>query len=127
MSKTEELPEGEKVESTLARVNTSKIQLSGTVTPIAEVLEELFPRGEDAKLVEFEGQMITVIAVDPFVGKYGPAAWVLFVDNNGVLYNTVVGQKIVLPKLLAVKERLPVSATFVQVEGGQYGKYWDIL
>jgi len=70
--------------------------------------------------------LITIFSINPFIGEFGPAAYVVFADSNGELFNTVIGGQVVLPKLLAVMDRLPVSATITNQVGGRFGEYYDI-
>lgn len=108
----------------LARIDTGKI-----VRPFSEVLEEIAPQGTPIKLTEIEGQDVVIYAARPFVGEYGPAFFVILGDGvTGELFNVIVGQKIIVPKLAAVVKAgsLPVSCRFVQHEGGQGDFYWDV-
>jgi len=107
-------------------IGITKIDLTMTPVPIGDILEELMPQGLEAKIEEIVDQTIVIHSIRLFVGSYGPAAFVVFTDDNGELFNFIVGQKIVLPKLLAVMEKLPVSATIKRHEGGQFGYYYDI-
>lgn len=109
-----------------AEIGITKVDLELTPVPIGELLEELMPQGLDATVEDFIDQEIVIHTVRLFVGSYGPAAFVVFTDDNGELFHFVIGQKIVLPKLLAVMEKLPVSATIRRHEGGQFGYYYDI-
>jgi len=47
-------------------------------------------------------------------------------DSKGALFNMVVGQKIVLAKLITVMDQLPVSGTLTRHDGGRFGLYYDI-
>lgn len=109
-----------------AEIGITKINLTATPVPIGSILDELMPEGESVKVSEFVDQLITIHTVRLFVGQYGPAAFVVFTDDNGVLWNFIIGQKIVLPKLIAVMDKLPVTATIREHEGGQFGHYYDI-
>lgn len=109
-----------------AEVGITTIDLKATPVPIGDILDELMPQGEQVKVEDFVDQLITIHSARLFLGQYGPAAFVIFTDENGVLWNTVIGQKIVLPKLIAVMEKLPVTATIREHEGGQFGHYYDI-
>ena len=120
-------PEQQEVrDMVVASVGTTSIDFKKTVKQLSKVLEELSPRGEDSKLANFIDQEITVWNVQPFLGEYGPAAWVLFTDPQGQLFNTVIGQKIVLPKLLIAMDDLPVKCVVKVVEGGRFGHYYDL-
>ena len=110
----------------LAQVNTAKVALAGTVTPLRQVLDEIAPQGTDAKFREFIDHEITVHSVSPFMGIYGPAAYCIITDENGVMYNFVVGAKVVLPKFLMAMDRVPFSCRVVEREGGMYGRYLDV-
>ena len=107
-------------------IGISKIDLTMEPVPIGDILDELMPQGLQANIEDIVDQEIVIHSVRLFVGSYGPAAFVVFTDDNGELFNFIVGQKIVLPKLLAVIEKLPVSATIKRHEGGQFGYYYDI-
>ena len=107
-------------------IGITKIDLTMEPVPIGDILDELMPQGLQANIEDIVDQEIVIHSVRLFVGSYGPAAFVVFTDDNGELFNFIVGQKIVLPKLLAAMERLPVSATIKRHEGGQFGYYYDI-
>lgn len=107
-------------------IGITKIDLNLSPVPIGDILDELMPQGAEATAAEFVDQTIVIHSIRFFMGQFGPAAFVVFTDENGVLYHFILGQKIVLPKLGAVIDRLPVSATLRRVEGGQYGEYYDI-
>lgn len=109
-----------------AEIGITHIDLTMEPVPIGEILNELMPQGLEAKIEEIVDQTIVIHSIRLFVGSYGPAAFVVFTDDNGELFNFIVGQKIVLPKLLAAMDRLPVSATIRRHEGGQFGYYYDI-
>ena len=107
-------------------VGITKIDLKAKVVPIGEILDELMPQGIEAKVEDFIDQKIVIHSVRLFVGSYGPAAFCVVTDKNGEMFNMVIGQKIVLPKLLVAMEQLPISATIKRHEGGQFGHYYDI-
>ena len=109
-----------------SEIGITKIDLELAPVPIKDILDELMPEGESVKAEEFVDQEIVIHTVRFFVGQFGAAAFVVFTDDNGVLFNFILGQKIVLPKLAAVRTRLPVKATLRKVEGGQFGEYYDI-
>ena len=109
-----------------AEIGITKLDLALTPVPIGDILDEIMPQGEETTAADFVDQTIAIHTVRFFVGQFGPAAFVVFTDENGVLYHFILGQKIVLPKLAAVVDRLPVSATLRLKEGGQFGEYYDI-
>ncbi len=109
-----------------AEIGITQLDLTAPAVSISEVLDEIMPQGEEVKAADFVNVEIVIRSVRFFVGQFGAAAFVVFTDENGVLYNFVIGQRVVLPKLAAVFERLPVSATLRLREGGQYGEYYDI-
>ena len=107
-------------------IGITTIDLTLEPVPIGDILDELMPQGSESNIEDVIDQTIVIHSVRLFVGSYGPAAFVVYTDKNGELFNFVVGQKIVLPKLLAAMDRLPVSATIRRHEGGQFGYYYDI-
>ncbi len=107
-------------------IGVTRVDLELTPVPIGDILDEIMPQGEETMAADFVDQTIVIHTVRFFVGQYGAAAFVVFTDENGVLYHFILGQKIVLPKLAAVIDRLPVSATLRKKEGGQFGEYYDI-
>lgn len=109
-----------------AEIGITKINLEAPAVSISEVLDEIMPQGTEAKAADFVDQEIVIRSVRFFVGQYGPAAFVIITDENDVLYNLIIGQKIVLPKLAAVIDYLPVKATLRMHTGGQFGEYYDI-
>lgn len=112
-------------EMVLASVGVNKVNFNLTPTPLAQVLAEINPTGTQVKLADVVDHTIVVWNVNPFVGEYGPAAFVIFTDENNILYNTIIGQTVLLPKLCMVMDRLPVSAVVRKIEGGQFGYYYD--
>ncbi len=107
-------------------IGITKVDLELTPVPIGDILDEIMPQGMETTAADFVDQEIVIHSVRFFVGQFGPAAFVVFTDTNAVLYHFILGQKIVLPKLAAAVDRLPVSATLRLVEGGQFGEYYDI-
>src|SRR5512143_1696129 len=97
-------------------IGVTKIDLHKVVRPISEVLEEIAPQGERRKAAEFVDQDVVIHSIRFFNGQWGPAAFVIMTDENGELFNTIVSQKIVLPKLAAVRNNLPVSCRLVHHE-----------
>lgn len=111
----------------LAQVNTAKVSLSGPVTDLAAILNDISPQGTEAKMREFVDRTIVVHAISPFMGAYGPAAFCIITDaDNDVLYHFVVGAKVVLPKFLMAMDHLPFRCTVREREGGMYGTYLDV-
>lgn len=108
----------------LANVNSVRSQMTIQPRQMKEVLDEIAPRGEAGKVREFVGRQITILHVEPFIGRFGPAAFMIFADETGTLFNTVVGQKIMLPKLLLVADQLPVTTTIKKVEEAN-NPYYD--
>lgn len=113
-------------EMVLAQVGSRRIDMTVTPRKLAEVLDEISPQGENTKLAQHVGKKLTIWHLEPFVGQYGPAAWCIFTTEDGEMFNTVIGQRIVLPKLLTVMDYLPVTFTLIEKEGGQYGRYYDV-
>ncbi len=109
----------------LAELGITRVDLKKIPRNLSEVLDEIAPQGEKIKVADIAGSEITVHAVRPFRGAYGPAAFVIFTDEGGVLFNTIIGQKIVLAKLLAAIPYLPVKMTIEKKEGGAFGEYYD--
>ncbi len=109
-----------------AEIGITQLDLTAPAVSISEVLDEIMPQGEETNAADWINAEIVIRSIRFFVGQFGAAAFVVFSDENGVLYNFIIGQKIVLPKLAAVIDRLPVSATLRLHEGGQFGEYYDI-
>ena len=109
-----------------AEIGETDLNLELSPVPIGDILDELMPQGEETTAGDFVDQTIVIHSARFFVGQFGPAAFVVFTDENAVLYHFVLGQAVVLPNLAAVIYRLPVSATLVLREGGQFGEYYDI-
>ncbi len=109
-----------------AEIGITQLDLTAPAVSISEVLDEIMPQGEETNAADWLNTEIVIHSIRFFVGQFGAAAFVVFTDENGVLFHFVLGQRIVLPKLAAVYERLPVSATLRLVEGGQFGEYYDI-
>lgn len=112
-------------EYALAELGITRIDLKKVPRSLSSVLDEIAPTGEKVKLADVLDTEITVHSVRPFRGQYGPAAFVIFTTSDGVLYNTVVGQKIVLAKLLAAIPYLPITMMVTKEEGGAFGEYYN--
>lgn len=102
------------------------IVFSGEVKALSTVLAEINPQGSEIKLREFVDQEIVIWAISPTMTTYGPGAQIVFTDQHNVLYNSMVFQKVVLPKLMVVMDRLPVKCTLREKQGGLFGSYFDI-
>jgi hypothetical protein len=109
-----------------AQIGISQIDLKAPPRLLVEVMSEVAPSGTASKLSEWVDQDIVIHSLRFFKGRYGNAAYVLFTDVNGELYNCVCSQKVVLPKLAAIAESLPVQAHVVKKESGQFGRYYDL-
>ena len=109
-----------------AEIGITRLDLSISPRKIGEVLDEIMPQGAETKAEDWVDEPIVLHSVRFVVGQYGPAAFVVFTDKNGVLWHFILGQKIIVPKLAAVRDVLPVSATLRKKEGGQFGEYYDI-
>jgi len=109
-----------------AEIGITKLDLSVSPRKIGEVLDEIMPQGAETKAEDWVDEPIVLHSIRFFVGSFGPAAFVVFTDTDGVLWHFILGQKIIVPKLAAVREVLPVSATLRKKEGGQFGGYYDI-
>jgi len=124
MTSQSKSPEENKAMS-LSGIGITTIDLTKPPKRLLDVLEEIAPEGEKVKLEDFLGQDIVFHTLRVFEGEYGVAAFVVFTDRNGVLFNTIVGQQVLLAKLLTVAQHLPVTATIIKQEGGKYGGYYD--
>ena len=106
-------------------VGLTKINLKGTPVPLAQILEEIAPQGKRIEKVSLVGKEIVIHHINPFVGDYGPALYVILTDENGEIYNTIISSQILMPKLLAVRNQLPVSCTIVEHMREGKPKYYD--
>jgi hypothetical protein len=93
---------------------------------LSDIIEQVNPQGHSTKLREWIDQRIKVVSIETFLGQYGVAAWVRFVDEKNVLYNTVIGGSVALPRLLCCVDHLPVWTTVRWVEGGGWEGYFDL-
>jgi len=107
-------------------IGLTQINLKALPRRIAEVLEEIAPQGTRVKLAEWLGTEITIHSIRFFQSQHGPCAFLLFTDSNGELFNALCSWRVVLPKLAAIADQLPVTATFASKEGGQKGHYYDV-
>lgn len=106
-------------------IGISKIDVSIVPENLADVLEEIAPQGVSVKMEEIVGKEIVIHSLRFSKSEYGPFAFTIFTDEHGELFNTILGQSVLLPKLYAVRERLPVKAKIVWKPGGSYGGYYD--
>ena len=109
-----------------AEIGITRLDLSISPRKIGEVLDEIMPQGAETKAEDWVDEPIVLHSVRFFVGQYGAAAFCVFTDKDGVLWHFILGQKIIVPKLAAAREELPLSATLRKKEGGQFGEYYDI-
>ena len=109
-----------------AEIGITKLDLELSPKKIGDLLDEIMPQGEETKAEDWVDEPIVLHTIRFFVGQYGAAAFVVFTDKNGVLFHFILGQKIIVPKLAAIVDHLPVSATLSKKEGGQFGSYYDI-
>lgn len=107
-------------------IGISKIDLSLKPVRISEILDEIAPQGEKLKLEQLEGKTIIFHSIRPFEGQYGVGLFCIITDEDGVLYHTVIGSKVIVPKLIVASGNLPLEGKVVRKEGGQYGYYFDI-
>ena len=110
----------------VARQGITRIDLTLPARRISEVLEEIAPQGTKVLKDEVEEQDIIIRSIEFFRGKFGAAGFVVFTNLEGELFNTILGGKVMLPKLWLIKDQLPVVARLVRREGGQKEYYWDI-
>jgi hypothetical protein len=123
----EKQPKSEKdlKKQVLGTVGITTLLLDQQPRKLGELLEEIAPEGEKVKVADIVGWTIVIRSIRLFEGQYGVGAYVIFTDENGAIYNTVIGQKILLTKLCSVAEELPVECTIIKNEGGQFGRYYD--
>jgi hypothetical protein len=109
----------------LSRINSVDLTLVTKAQDLTKVLDEINPQGEKVALKDLIGQEIVILQVNPFIGKYGPAGYVIAVDKNNVLLNFCVSKSVILPKLLMAIDHLPLRAIVVEKESGR-GHYYDL-
>lgn len=110
----------------LAEVGITRIDLTLLPRSIGEVLEEIAPQGAKLKKQDLADQDIVIRSIRFFRGQYGVGAFVIGTTLEGELFNTILGNKVILSKLALVVDQLPVTARLVRKEGGQGEFYWDI-
>jgi len=116
--------EAERVFNEIIQVNVPKITLTNTPVKLVDVLEQIAPQGQRVKKGEFVGEQITIVSLRPFIGQFGPAIFVIFYDSNGELFNTIISNRVLMPKLLLIIEHLPVTTTIIK-KGSGSGEYYD--
>lgn len=102
------------------------IDLSAVARLFSEVYEEIAPQGTRVKLADIVDSQIIIHSVRPFMGRFGQAAFVLFTSPEGELFNTVISNKVILPKLYAVRDQLPLVATVVKKGEEGANAYYDL-
>jgi hypothetical protein len=112
--------------ATLPVIGITRINFNKPPKALSKVLEEIAPEGEKVKVVDLVDQDIVIHSIRPFEGQFGTGAYVIGTFNDGTVFNTIIGQRIVLPKLLACMDELPVACKIVKHEGGQFGRYYDV-
>ena len=101
--------------------------IDNNLTPAraADVVQELLPTGQTVQAKDLINQELVVHHLKAFQGEFGPALFVVATDAQGVVLNTVLGGRVICPKLWACRSRLPVALKLIHVDGGQYGGYYD--
>ncbi len=124
MTEQAEVPIDDLVEELASGVRR-ELDLSAPVRKFSAVLEEIAPMGRKVKVSELVDQPIIIRSLKFFRGTYGDAAFVVL-TLDGELCNTVIGQRVILPKLAAVRDLLPVEATIVKREVPGKNGYYDL-
>lgn len=107
-------------------VGISRIDITVKPRRFGEVMEEIAPQGTRVRLVDWLDTPIVVHSLRFFVTHDHKCAHIMFTDINGELFNALTSWRVVLPKLAAVANQLPLECTFVKREGGQKGVYYDV-
>lgn len=108
-----------------AAAQPRRIDFSISPRKLGKVLDEIMPQGEKVKVRDFVDQEIVIRFAKPFSGRFGDALYIVFTDDGGGIYNTVIGNKVLVEKISTVVDALPVSLTVVEKQGSM-GKYYDI-
>jgi hypothetical protein len=119
-------PPSEETPKTGLEIGITRINFSKAPKSLSKVLEEIAPEGDKVKVADLVDQEIVIHSIRTFEGQFGTGAYVIGTFNDGTIFNTIIGQKIILPKLLACVEELPVACKITKHEGGQFGRYYDI-
>ena len=90
---------------------------------ISEVVNEINPEGTPVKVADIVDQEIVIYKMTFFTNEYGNCARVLFTDKSGVMYNTLMGQEVLLKKLALVSDQLPLIAKIINVQGASFDYY----
>lgn len=93
---------------------------------LSKVLEEIDPQGETIKVEYMFNQPVLVVSIEKRHGSFGDFLYVRFTDEQGVLHNMSIGSAAIVQKLSKVADQLPLVCHFFQVEGGEYGRYFDV-
>ncbi len=93
---------------------------------LSKVLEEIDPQGETIKVEYVFNQPVLVTSIEKRHGSFGDFLYVRFIDEHGVLRNMSIGSAAIMQKLGKVADQLPLVCRFYQVEGGEYGRYFDV-
>lgn len=91
-----------------------------------EVLEEIQPQGPFVPIGEILDHEVIMISVRFSETKKGLAAFPVLFNSAGELFHTYTASKVVVPKLQAIVEHMPIRLVFVQKEGGNFGKFYDL-
>jgi len=93
---------------------------------LSKVLEEIDPQGETIKVEYMFNQPVLVTSIEKRHGSFGDFLYVRFTDEQGVLRNMSIGSAAIVQKLGKAVDQLPLVCHFFQVEGGEYGRYFDV-
>ncbi len=92
----------------------------------SDVMEEINPQGDFIPMGELLDRELCVISIRFSQTKKGPAAFPVCVNDSGEIFHTFTASKVLVPKLQNVTNHLPVLLRFVEKEGGNFGRFYDI-
>ncbi len=93
---------------------------------LSKVLEEIDPQGETTRVEYVFNQPVLVTSIEKRHGSFGDFLYIRFSDAEGVMRNMSIGSAAIVQKLGKVADQLPLVCRFFQVEGGEYGRYFDV-
>ncbi|MEM2567270.1 MAG: hypothetical protein QXH20_02210 [Candidatus Bathyarchaeia archaeon] len=101
-----------------------------TGNEVIKELKEILPGPRTGyERIEFEnlvGKEIVIREILFLRGRFGEYAWLLIDTGNNELRSTVTGGNVVMEKLKAIRDYLPVRARVVRKKAASGRKYFDL-
>lgn len=96
------------------------------IPAFGDVMDEINPEGPFIPMAELLDKQLIIRSIRFQETRKGPAAFPVFLNREGEIFHSYTGSKVLLPKLQAIANHLPVRCMFVEKEGGAFGRFYDM-